>query len=527
MATKKATNQNKKNNSAAGQTMVKRAAAANKKISQRPTVLKPSVKPQVRISRVSVGLGMRRPAGEGVVNLKGLAKTPKAAVKAQPSGKYYGGDVYDDELERGEFNGDDELLNEPVESLGELLAEDERLAYADAPAAATVKPKTAKAPRPSVVETGSGRIYKKLAVGFIILVLAVSLVAAYFILVKVKIGVTLKNEVVNDKLSFAVYDQSATTTLPANALKGLVKRIEIEQSKAWPVSGTEVIGEEVSGQMTIYNKYIKNQPLVATTRLLGADGKLFRLKNSVNIPAGGQLQVEVYADQPKADMTVGDEHFTIPGLWEGLQDKIYAESKAGDIAYKKRTKGIVSQADIDKAMAEMKQALITQAKTEIENSYGDFKTQLYKLDDAALSSEIDSKVGEEKEQIVIKLKGAVLAVAFNGEEAIALANQQAAAALTGPKQSAGLDMQFSNEDLLKVDAENKTAEVSAPFTGQVTITSLDNLIDKQKLTNLNADQLAAYLKSIPELASFNISFYPPFIHKTPALVDRIEVVLEK
>jgi len=533
MAPQKSKSQNKQESVTKIKKTVKRTKTGLKKTTTKKPTQAKVIKPKVRVSRVSVGLGIKPQGGQDVVDLKGLAKSVNQAVdgfKDKPtvkSAKNYGADIYDEELDKNEEAIDDDLANEPVESLGELLDDDERLSYDDAEVAKTVKQKIAKAPQAKTADAGSGRVYRRIAVGFVVLVFLISLAVAYFVLVKVKIGLTLKNEALTGEFQLNVYDQSSSADLPEKSLKGLVKKIEIEQSKAFGVAGSEIIGEEVSGKMIIYNKYIKNQPLVATTRLLGIDGKLFRLKNSVNVPAGGQLEVEVYADQPKADMQVGDERFTIPGLWDGLQDKVYAESKAGDIAYKKKTKGVVSQEDIDKAKQELKDLILAQAKTEVESTYGDFNKQLYQLDEASLTSEVDSKVGEEKEEIVLKMKASILVAAFSGEEALALVKNQAITSLTAGKELAEIKDEAIDYDLLKVDLNQQLAEIKASFAGQVSVTSLDDLIDRRKLTNLNEDQLTAYLKGVPEVADFNIYFYPPFIKKTPALVDRIEVVLEK
>ena len=490
-------------------------------------------KPKVRVSRVSVGLGIKRPDNDSVVNLKGLGKKEIEPVesKVKPlskTAKNYGSQAYDEDLDKGDFDFDnDDLADEPVESLGELLDDEEKLNYEDEVVAKTVNQKVAK-PQAAVRADNGGRIYKRLAVGFIALVAMITIVVAYFILVKLKIEVSLKNEALTGDLTFNVQEQtSATSTLAENSVKGLVKKMEIEQSKGFTASGSEVIGEEVSGKMIIYNKYIKNQPLVATTRLLGADGQLFRLKNSVNVPAGGQVEVEVYADAPKADMVVGAEHFTVPGLWEGLQDKVYGESKAGDIAYKKKVKGIISQADIDKAIAEMKDVLLAEAKTEIENSYGDFNKQLYQLDETSVVTEVDSKAGEEKEQMIVKIKGSVTAVAFNGEDSLLLARSKAISSLGSGKELSDLKDEAISYEIVKADAAAKTAEIKASFAGQVNVVSLDNLIDRNKITNLNEDQLKAYLDGIPEIANYKFNFYPPFIKKAPALVDRIEIVLTK
>ncbi|MHB9148423.1 MAG: hypothetical protein ACYC2U_08720 [Candidatus Amoebophilus sp.] len=490
------------------------------------------IKPQVRVSRVSVGLGMRSTNKDSVINLKNLAEEPhdtrptpvaKISMPQSKSAISYVGDDYDEDLAKGELN-DEELNDDPVESLGELLEDDERLDYDDEAVARTMKRKLSKMRPEKNLEADSGRIYKRLAVGFVVLVAMTALVAAYFLLVKVKISVSLKNEAITGKLQVNVYDQSVATALPENSLTGLVKKIDLEQNKAFVASGSQIIGEEVSGTMTVYNKYIKNQPLVATTRLLAADGTLFRLRNSVNVPAGGKLEIEVYADKPSPGMVVGAQKFTIPGLWEGLQDKVYAESQEGSITYKKRVKGIISQEDIDRATQEMKDVLITEAKTQVENTYGDFDQRLYQLDESSVVLDIDSKAGEEKEQMVVKIKGSVLAVAFNGIKALSLAKSKASAGLDTDKELADLPASAVSYKLDNVDTTSGTAKLSVDYAGQVSVTSLNDLIDKHKLTGLSSDQLTAYLKSIPEIDTFYISFSPPFVHKVPSLVDRIELV---
>ena len=44
------------------------------------------------------------------------------------------------------------------------------------------------------------------------------------------------------------------------------------------------------------------------------------------MPAGGQVQVWAEADQSGEQFVIGATSMIIPGLWEGLQDKIYAET---------------------------------------------------------------------------------------------------------------------------------------------------------------------------------------------------------
>lgn len=500
--------------------VVSKIKAVNKVKAAPISRIKPVAQPKIRLSRVSANLNLAK--GAHVVNLK--SRTLK---KSAPSRAYYSNDTVDEDLNKGEGGSVDDILDsEPIESLGELLEEDERLTYADPVVSATIKQKKLKA-EPEHVEGAHTGAYKKLAIGFVILALVVATAVAYFLLVKVNIKVSLKNEAVAGELPFTVYDKGDGYSLPEGSIKGLVKKIDLEKSQSFTVSGSEIIGEEVSGKMILYNKYIKNQPLVATTRLLGADGQLFRLKNSVDVPAGGQIEIDVYADKPTPNMVVGAERFTLPGLWEGLRDKIYAESQVGSITYQKKMKRVVKQEDIDNAIKSMKTTLVDQAKTDVTNTYGDFDQQLYQVDEASLVTTVDGKIGEERDSITVKIKGAIVAVAFNSQDALTLIKSKAVTTLPVNKELLGLQDKEVDYNLTKADVDNKVAEVKANYVGQMQVTTLDDLIDKNKLVNLSADQLGNYLKSIPEVAGYDLTFYPQFIRKAPGLVDRIELELKK
>lgn len=522
MPVKKNTNQKlsggKAKNAARG-TTAKKSTAKNK--------AKAPVKPKIRINRAHIGL----PSGEGVVDLKNInqVKLPASDVEKNLSvgKKSYGSEAYDEDLENGDDQFQEDLLDKPVESLGELLDDDEKLHYEDEMVAKTVTAKIKQAREQSPEAIGNGRIYRKLAIGFIAVVVVFLLVSAYFVLVKMKINLVLKNEAVTGELDLYIYNNAPADNigLPENAIKGLVRKITLEKTQNFTVSGSEVIGEEVSGTMTVYNKYVKNQPLVATTRLLSSSGILFRLKNSVNVPAGGQLEVEVYADDPRVAMQIGNERFAIPGLWEGLQDKVYAESKSGGITFKQKVKQIVSQEDIDRAVSSIKDGLLAEAKTQIDNSYGDFKQQLYQLDESSIIIENNALVGEEKNQITLKIKAVVVAVAFNDDMVLELVSDKALSSLSAGKELTDIAASDLSYELKTVVNGENEAEVKALFVGQAKIISLDDFLDRRKLTGLSVEQLRAYLKNIPEIESYDIAFYPPFLKKSPALVDRIEIVL--
>ena len=369
----------------------------------------------------------------------------------------------------------------------------------------------------------SVRIYKRIAVGFSVLVFIILLVVLYFALVKATISIALNEQVINDQVVIAVYDRPQDFSLPAKSVRGLVKTVAVEQSKLYQVSGHDVIGEEVVGQITLYNKYNKSQPLVASTRLLSASGKLYRLKNSVTVPAGGQVVADVYADQAKPEMAVGAELFTIPGLWEGLQDKIYGQSLEGAIKYQQKLRRIIAQDDIDKALADLKQVLKDKVKADFDNTYNDYDYKFYNLDEATLKFAVSGKVGEEKDQLPVSMSGTVELIAFSSDQAQDLAKLSSAAKLPAGQDLLNLDTSNLKYELTKFDPNMVMAEVNMTYDVKARANNKNEIVDKNKIIGLSEDQLKQYLSNIKDIRTYNIEFYPAFIKQVPRLTDRIEV----
>lgn len=371
------------------------------------------------------------------------------------------------------------------------------------------------------------RIYRRLAVGFVILAIILISVIFYFSFVKAVITVKLTEEATNQSLIISVYDRGDDYVIPEQAVYGVVKEIELEQSKVYDVAGSEIIGEEVTGTMTLINNYSKSQPLVATTRLLSPDGKLFRLKNSVNVPAGKSITAEVYADQPDKDMVPGDETYIIPGLWEGLQDQIYAESKAGDLTYKKKLKKVISQEDVDAALEDLRDVLITKAQPDIEETYSEYKQKLYQINEDDVEYEINHEIGEEVDQFTITIKAKIVVVAFDDSPIYQMAQTELSDGLPANKELVGLNTEEFFYEITDIDMERQIAEIDVNFSGRIELKPDAEVIDKKMLINLSKTELEAYLSGLPSIESYQVKISPSFVNKAPSLVDRIKIEIQK
>lgn len=367
-------------------------------------------------------------------------------------------------------------------------------------------------------------LYRKISISFILLTGVLLAVIFYFSFVKVDIKVALKEESVSNNLLVDIYSENSQAK--DGSINGLVKKVSLEADNEYEATGKNIIGEEVTGKVKITNNYNKNQPLVATTRLQSADGKIYRIKDTVNVPANGSVEAEVYADQTTKEYAVGPTRFTIPGLWAGLQDKIYAENSEA-ITYQEKEQKFVQQIDIDNGLDDAKKLLIKKAEEQMgEDVKNKYKEILYKIDDNTIKSEISAKQEEEKDKFTVKINADVVFVAFNSEEIIRLANDKLKVSLEDNQQLVKFNEDKVIYSLNNFDTDQAAASVNVAFDGAV-LPKDNAVLDKEKLVGLTEDQLKNYLSNIPEISNFEIKFSPAFIKKVPNLTDKINIETEK
>jgi hypothetical protein len=368
--------------------------------------------------------------------------------------------------------------------------------------------------------------YRKIAVSFVVLTLLLVAAVLYFNFSSLTITIIPAQEKITDSAAIEIVNQADSANLAPGQISGIVKEVPVEKSMEFSASGTQVLGQEVAGKVTIINDYIKNQPLVASTRLLSADGKLFRLKNTINVPAGGRVEAEIYADDPKPEMAIGPTKFTIPGLWAGLQDKIYAQS-AEAMQYNEKKKYTIEQSDVDNAVKALKEELAVNAATQLKEAYKDNGQVIFALDNNSVSQEVSAKVGEEKQKFSIDMKIMAVVVAFNDETVYQQFKAKIADALADDKAI----VEFSKSDLTysleNYNVSQGTATVSVNAVAKASLKDGAKIIKKNNLAGLDVEQIKIYLNGLPEVAGYEIKFFPAFIKKAPSLADRIYIEIKK
>jgi hypothetical protein len=165
-----------------------------------------------------------------------------------------------------------------------------------------------------------------------------------------------------------------TATAGTGDLPFEVVTVEKTASQAVAAESTETVNDPARGKIVITNTQPAPQNLIKNTRFQTPAGLIFRIHDSVTIPAGGNITTTAYADVGGANYNVPASTFTIPGL-KGSKafDQVTAKSTDAMTGGFSGTRPSVSQATDDAQNAtnqsSLAQSLSADIKTKIPAGY--------------------------------------------------------------------------------------------------------------------------------------------------------------
>lgn len=360
-------------------------------------------------------------------------------------------------------------------------------------------------------------IYKNIIKVIIAISFILILVIIFFEAGSAKVNINIKSQERIMNFATAVTESGANNTLP-----GRILQTEIEKSNKFTTPASEITATQASGLVTIINNHTTSQPLVITTRLLTAAGLLFRLQSSVNIPAGGKVEVLAKADQTGDQYLIGPTKFTIPGLNESLQQKIYAESY-GPMTYAKSTKKQITQEVYNQA----KDELINLIKDEALTTFQSQITETETIKEDALAIEIleeksNAKIGDEKNDFEITLKTKVKTLAFNENDLRQKVIEGLQASLASGDQA-----EYNNPQMvLNIELYPKEPSNIAVITGQYQIKVINKVIDLNIIKGLSKPEAENELKNLDNVESAEVKLFPFWVTKVPSDDNKIKVIIK-
>lgn len=309
--------------------------------------------------------------------------------------------------------------------------------------------------------------------------------------------------------------------------------VSVEQvgAKEMKAEGTENANDPAQGPVTIYNAQAKPQELIKNTRFETPEGLIFRIRESITVPAGtaekpGEYQTTVYADAGGESYNIGPSSFTLPGLkGSAIFDKVYARSSGSMTGGFSGERPSVTEATRSAQVPGIEEKLRTDlaeaVAAKVPEGYtilpGSIMYSFAPMPDAAGAGEM----------VKVQLQGSARAYAFpKSALAKAIASRTIGA--------------YANQNVTLESVEGLTLSVAdgaAPAASDALSFALSGnadiywVIDPEKISGSVAgktrDAARTLLAGYPEIAEASLVLRPFWEGKLPEDPSKIEVVIEK
>lgn len=366
------------------------------------------------------------------------------------------------------------------------------------------------------------KIYRRIAVGFVLVVAAILLVVIYISTTQATIKIKPVEETIKTEM---ILDIVKNPTLESE-IRGRVAATTLGKNGSFSPSGLgqkEVVGT-ARGEVTIYNTSGADQPLVKTTRLLTSNGVLFRIDSDVDVPAGGSVKVGAYADQEGHTGDIGPSKFTIPGLNEAKQKLIYAESTAA-MKGGKSVVSVVSDQDIVNAAAELKSELEAEAQTKLRDEVGDsYDGETYLTTIMDQTSTVQA--GEEAADFDLAMTIKVVGVFYDRTALEEIAGRKLYDSLTRGKEFARVNLDGLQSTIEKADLEAEQANVRVYLDGVTIPSATSTALDPGRFVGMSEAQVRQLLLSEGVAEYVQVDFFPFWVGSVPRLRDHVYIEIE-
>jgi hypothetical protein len=365
-------------------------------------------------------------------------------------------------------------------------------------------------------------LYRRIALTFVIIVAASLAVVLYLSTMQAVIRVTaVPKEVVVD---FIVRTTRIATS--DGEVQGEVKNVTLGKNKSFTPTGTSKteIEDQATGLVTITNTMSSVQPLVATTRLISSEGVLFRLKKGVTVQANGSVTAEVYADQKGVSGNIAPTNFTIPGLIPVKQKLVNAKSSnafTGGIRYE----SVLSQEEIDQAVASFKTELLEEAKSVLRSQ----------LTNKYTGEEFFVDIKDEKVGVKAGDKVAAFDVAFSVEVSGVFFDEVALSKIIEKKLYEGieqgqefLDIGTVNRKIVveQVDTKQGVARLHVTQVGNAIPSRVNQALDVERFVGMSEGDVSALLLKEGVATKVDIQFFPFWVRTIPQLKDHVYIEIQ-
>jgi hypothetical protein len=368
------------------------------------------------------------------------------------------------------------------------------------------------------------RMYQHIAVAFVVITFLLLLCVLYLSVSRATIRIVADPKVIDVEADVDVVAEPVED----GQVAGTVAETTLTKSRVFtlPSEGATPVEEKASGYVTLINETAKDQPLVATTRLISQEGVLFRVQSPVTVPANGQVEAFVKADVVGKTGEIGASKFTVPGLNATLQTQIYGVSVAamtGGVQYVR----VLTQADIDSAIASLSEEIMAEAKQTLSTDVDRSRLDGESYEVATLSQSTDVTVGAEVGSFTLTLKQKITAVYYPKVEVQNYAERLLAKQVPDGFRVSVINRQTMRSEVAEIDTANSEAVIAVYLDGLSIISEDAQTLNKDRFVGRAPHEVLTLLRASEAIQDVSVSFTPFWLKRVPTLQDHIKIIIEE
>ena len=403
--------------------------------------------------------------------------------------------------------------------------------------------------QPKIGTGKSGRAGKRILLLIIYILIITVLVSGYFILPKAKIEIWPQTQTLQFQEKIEVLTKESQADFVKKILPGKVFEESLEVSQEFQASGTATRNEKSKGAIQVYNAYSDSpQSLVAGTRFISAEGKLFKSVKAVTIPGGtydskgkltpGLLDVEVVAAEPGEGYDIGPSTFSIPGFsgtpkYTSFYGKSFSPMTGGSV----QSVPQITESDLEKARKAVSDKFFSEGKNLLIKKMA---ADSLLLEEAIEQNEVNIShsevIGAEKQTFTSPAKGHLKAIIFKKSDAESFTGMILDSRVAELSGSEKLDTQngfwgayqiqdssiYINYKLGSIDWQSGKLTVDLDFSAKI-YPGVNSNIFRTAILGKSMNEVNALLTDQPIIDNHSIKLSPFWVKSIPKKDSKVEI----
>ncbi|MDO8577481.1 MAG: hypothetical protein Q7R55_01270 [Candidatus Wildermuthbacteria bacterium] len=320
-------------------------------------------------------------------------------------------------------------------------------------------------------------------------------------------------------------EPGAASSVEKKTIPGTLLMQEQSGTKLFSSTGKENKETKAQGTIRVFNNQAKTQILIAQTRFISEEGKLFRSTSRITIEPEGFTDVAVLAAEAGSSYNIESSNFSLPGLLgSAIYTLVYGKSSQPMAGGGETEVSVVTEADLRSAEESFTKELLGNAKDQLYKSAVAPMTVINEsLREEVIKASSSVEAGAPISQFHVTGKVRVKALAFNQEELQSLAKEVIALLVQKEEKL--------QEQTLKVEQKSATfASITQKALLELEIQAkVYQDIDREKLRSSllgkSKAEVQQFLLDYSQIEKFEFAFFPFWKQTVGSREEKVDIIM--